>query len=489
MKATINLRIFSVMLLLLFTGSIFFQCDDLFKKHNDDDNDTNIADGSYIVTNSSDPEFIKLVTENNEIINVFGTRDATGLPRNVEQINITLDNGQEYQFFFNSDKQLKTVIADNGTVFNYEWLNSNKVALFIDCNDGVNQINTEIDLTELETGKSAVLNNNALMREPGDFCYDIEFTPFSDANEVDSGELLKSAAGYGTTYDLHTTSCGAPSNQNPYAVYLYDQSGSVLLKELYAEYVAKGHYKIIVPAGTAPTIDPQAAVEKLTAILSPICDAAGIYGAVLSPAACAYIAAKLALTGIGTTVAPAVGTACAGITAALSLYCATLGASGPPGSPSIMDKINEQKLLENFKLTGNMRLHVKFHGLPKSITKAFTIAEGIPAVLNAELSENAKPSIRSLDLSPSSPAANQNYTISVSVFCVPVGSSISISMVGTDGYTQNSEYVVADASESAGTFKMTVLGAESGVRDEITVVVRTPDGQNITRSASLIFGD
>ena len=472
-------------LILVLFGLLFNHCDELF---NPKDDNSGIAEGSYISVNSSDPEFIKLVTENGEIVNVFGTRDANGLPNMVKQINITNEDGEEYSFLYDNYKRISKVIADNGTIFNYDWLSDDEVALNIECNDGINQINTEFNLADLESEKSIIINNNASIRDPGDSCFDLDFFPFEIEDHQNFQQNLKSVAGYGTTHNLYTTSCGAPTNQNPYRVYLYDQSGSVLLKELSAEFVSKGHYSITIPSGSAPSIDPQSAVEKLTAILSPYCDAAGLAGAALSPAACAYIAAKLALTGIGVSVAPAVGTACAGITSALAIYCATLGASGPNGSQSIMDKINEQKLLENFTLTGDMRLHVRFQAMPKDITKAFTISEGVSSVLNAELSENAKPRINSLDLSPSSPAANQNYTISVSIFCVPPGSTVTISMVGSDGWTQNSDYTVSDASESAGTYKMTVLGGASGVKDEINVEVSTPDGQTITRSASLIFG-
>ncbi|SHF42372.1 hypothetical protein SAMN05444274_105166 [Mariniphaga anaerophila] len=478
-------RLIPSLLLLVFIAIFFCQCEKLFKSKDDD---SNVAEGSYIATNASDPEFVKLVTKDGEIINVFGTRDANGMPDEVKQINITIEGDQEYVFLFNDNKEIETVIAANGTVFNFEWLSSEKVALFIDCNDGVNQINTEIDLNDLDAEKSARVNYNAPIRETGNFCYDIEFHPFVDAEDWENAGMLKSATASGTVYSLRTTSCGAPTNQQPYSVDVFDITGHVHIKKLYAEYVSKGVYSITIPSGTAPTIDPQGAIEKLTAILGPICDAGGIYAATLSPTMCVYLAAKLAATGIGIKVAPAVGVACTGVVAALSVYCATLGASGPPGSPSIMDKINEQKLLEDFKSQGEMRLYVRFHGLPSPILKAYTVREGVSAILNAELSANAKPSIRSLNLSPAAPAAKQSYTITVSVFCLPVGSTVSISMVGTDGWTQNSQYTVSSAEESAGTYKMSVVGAATGVRDEITVVVNTPDGQSITRNASLIFG-
>lgn len=486
-------KLASRILIISFFGLLVFGCN-LFDFLNKDKDNEGIGDGSYITTNSTDPEFVKLVTDKGEIVNVFGSRDNNGMPESVRHINITTENGEEYSFYYDNNHRLITAVADNGTVFNYEWLDNNKVALSIICNDGINQINTEIDLNELKSGKITQVNYNAKIRNPGNVCYDIEFTPFANELKKTAQNKLKSANSEGTTYNLYTTSCGIPADQSIYGVYIYDQSGSVMLKELSAENVAKGHYTITVPSGTAPELDPQAAVEKLTSILSQYCDAAGLVGGkteqlILTSSACAFIAGKLALTGIGLTVAPTVGAACAGITTAMVVYCSTLGASGDPGTPSILDKINELKLLENFKLTGNMRLHVTFLGLPNNVTKGFTIAEGVSSSLNAEMSENAKPTIRSLDLSPSSPAVDQDYQISVSVFCVPVGSIVTISMVGSDGYTKSSNYPVSTAAESSGKFSLTIPGAEKGVKDEITATIKTPDGQTITRSASLIFGD
>ncbi len=486
MNANIKVKLFLRVVFITLIGLFFYQCDDISDSEIEGDD---INQGSYIVINSSDPEFIKLITDKGEIINIFGERDENGLPKLVKQINITNEQGEEYIYFYDNNKRLTKAIADNGTIFEYEWLSNSKVALNIICNDGINQINTEINLDELESEKSIEINTNAEMRSSEGHRSDIEFFPSTNNSINTQQHNLNAIAGYGTTHHLYVTQCGAPIFIKPYKVLLYDQSGSVLLKELIAEDVAKGHYKIVVPDGSAPTVDPQAMVNKLTAILTYYCDAEGLLGSIISPASCAAIAAKLALTGIGTSVAPQVGIACVGITAALKIYCATLGKSAGIGAPSPMDKINEQNLLKNFKLVGNMRLYTTFHGLPKNITKGFTIAEGVPSNLNAELAEDAIPRINSLVLSPSAPSANQSYTISVSVFCIPIGSTISISMSGTDGYSQQMEYKITDSSQSVGTYKMTVLGAkEAGVKDVIVVDVITADGTKISRTASLIFG-
>jgi len=450
------------------------------------------SEGTYMTTNPSDPEFIKLVTLEGDIIRVFGERDNNGFPKDIRLINFEHKNGEKNLFYFNESGRLSGAIANNGTVFQYEWITNTRVAVNILADDGINQVNTEIDLSELKNEKKSaivepLITGNRHQREE---CFDITFEPYN-FQETDNQQNLKKASTYGTTHNLLLTSCGAPAFADIYRVLLYDQSGSVLLKELYAKPVAKGHYQITVPDGSAPSINPQVAGEKLAVILSKFCDGMSLTGGnelLTSSQFCLALSLALAKTGVGLTMAPKALVACEGLSKAMILYCKYFGQTAGIGAPSILDKIIESKLLEELKLTGNMRLHVVINALPKNITKAFTIAEGVPQTFSAEISENAKPSITSLTLSPSSPSANQDYTVSATVFCMPVGTKIKMEMSGSDGWTQERNFTVNNPQQSSGTFSMTVPGAETGVRDNITVTVQPPTGSPIIRTASLIFG-
>jgi len=483
-------KLAALFLIPLLLSLLLIGCDWFSKS---DDKPTDVGVGSYIATNPTDPKFVKFVSMKGEVVEVFGTRNSQGLPDLVTQINVKTASGELYSYYYDSNKKLLSTSAANGTIFKYDWLPNNKVAVTIIANDGKTQINTELDLSGLKSANSTINSYPVVFRVNGNDCADILFTPFLAEPSNTNQNKLKSAFSGGTTYTLKTTQCGSPSNAEIAAVNLYDQSGSVLLGQVVPTWTGSGQYTITVPSGTAPAIDPQAAAEKLTSVLSLYCDGVGQVGApqalMMSEGACAMLAAKLALTVVGASVAAPVGTACAGLSAAMLVYCKTLGASGDPGSPSFTDKINELKLLDYFKITANMRLHVVFRGIPNNITKGFTIAENVPATLTAELDENGKPKIRSLELSPSSPAANQGYTIKVAVYCLPIGSNVTLSMVGTDGYTKSSTFPITTAAQSAGTFSISIPGAAKGVRDDVTAKVTTLDGQVITNTASLIFGN
>ena len=450
------------------------------------------SEGTYMTINPSDPEFIKLVTLEGDIINVFGERDNQGFPNEIRQINFEHKNGEKYSLTFGSNRKMISAIADNGTVFKYDWISNTKVAVNIISSDGINQVNTEIDLKDLSKVKKAVAENFTTIgtRHQREECFDLDFVPF-EQELTDEPLLLKSTSNYGTTHNLLLTSCGSPTFADIYRVNLYDQSGSVLLKQLYANPIAKGQYSITVPSGSAPSLNPQNAAKKLASVLATFCDAIELAGSnqlLASSQFCVSLSLALAKTGVGITVAPKALVACEGIAKSMVLYCKYFGQSAGIGAPSILDKIVESEYIEELKLTGNMRLYVVINALPNNITKAFTIAEGSPQTLKAEISENAKPNITSLVLSPSSPSENQDYTVSVSVFCMPVGTKVTMDMVGTDGWTQERNFTVNNPQQSSGTFSMTVPGAETGVRDNITVTVQPPTGSPIIRSASLIFG-
>jgi hypothetical protein len=95
--------------------------------------------------------------------------------------------------------------------------------------------------------------------------------------------------------------------------------------------------------------------------------------------------------------------------------------------------------------------------------------------------------IRALDLSPSHPAEGQSYVGTVEVVCIPAGSSVRMSIVGTDGYTDSVLHAVPD-TQKVGTFELWVPGAEAGVRDVVTVEILLPEGDTLTKTASLVFG-
>jgi hypothetical protein len=99
-----------------------------------------------------------------------------------------------------------------------------------------------------------------------------------------------------------------------------------------------------------------------------------------------------------------------------------------------------------------------------------------------------KASIDNFYLSPSNPGERVDYVAIADVYCIRAGSSVTISIVGTDGYTASD---TKDFPSGVLNQRCTlpVPGAEAGVRDVCTITVNNPDGTNVTKTASLVFGN
>jgi hypothetical protein len=95
------------------------------------------------------------------------------------------------------------------------------------------------------------------------------------------------------------------------------------------------------------------------------------------------------------------------------------------------------------------------------------------------------PTIDSFILDPDFPAAGQGYVATATFHCIPVGSTITMSIVGTDGY-KNSQTTTINTT--SGTANLYVPGAATGVKDICSIVITPPYGESVSMTASLMFG-
>lgn len=95
------------------------------------------------------------------------------------------------------------------------------------------------------------------------------------------------------------------------------------------------------------------------------------------------------------------------------------------------------------------------------------------------------PVIDSFVLTPGYPAAGQKYEAKAIFHCIPTGSQVTVSIIGTDGYKNSKTETITSPSGEA---ILWVPGAATGVYDVCTVNIVMPDGQELTMQASLVFG-
>ena len=106
-----------------------------------------------LMTNSWDP-LITRYKDEEEQIDYWGERDVDGMPTVINQINVHKEGGITV-FRLDEEGRPKDVLAQNGTLIKFDWVSDQKASLTLISADGLEQINTEIDLSE-NAGKSVV---------------------------------------------------------------------------------------------------------------------------------------------------------------------------------------------------------------------------------------------------------------------------------------------------------------------------------------------
>jgi hypothetical protein len=285
---------------------------------------------------------------------------------------------------------------------------------------------------------------------------------------------------------IQVLKCGGPSTQTlTVSVRVTDAAGGYLAQ--FPAYPSTGGtYSATIPSGLAPTLNPSSICESIASAVGNVCD--WIISQPAAPAIiCSSLAAAVAATGpLAVVLAGPIGDACFSVAAGLELYCATLGGSPVPGAPSPIDAICRAPEL-NRTFTADIRLAPVALGLPNDLIGPSVIAPGAGPYPTLRLDLGSKPAVRSLVLTPPNPHGGQSYTATVQLSCLPTGTEVKLSVVGTDNYTDSATQRIG-ATQQSGTFTLNVPGGGTGIRDVVTVSVAAPNAPVVTFTAALVFG-
>lgn len=461
-----------------------------------------------IMTNSSDPLLVTAKISDGRVVEYFGTRDVSSKPTAVDQIFIRSDNGDAIQYDLDSTGRPTRMIAIDGTQFLLNWTSSTTVAVTVITSDGTAQVNTTVDFEQASNNVAVGLsslaptvptprNNGSPSRggrrvtlqlgppQTGALKSSEMLGAHTDADISALARTILAAQGVGTC-TVRVTSCDLPEeNAEVYVIVKTDDQFKRFLGQFRASRVTAGIYQATIPSNVAPSINPREICESLAGALGKVCD--GVFTVpLLAETLCSQIASALALTAIAAPTALAITAVCGSVTLGLDLYCNTLAVSSP-GGLSRADILCKADALN--RIFGDILLSPRVVPcLPTACVGATrqALGQGPYPDLSVDLGSNTH--VRSLTLNPPSPSAKQAYIGTADIFCLPTGTIVTMSIVGTDGYQGQTSKTVLSAQRN-GIFTLSVPGAEeSGILDKVTVLVKRPDGQSITRVASLVFG-
>lgn len=470
---------------------VFIACDK-------DDKDSGPDYGESVVTfynNIDDSLILSIVNEEGDSVAYFGEKNAQGVPTAVTSAIVylrdqKLDTGDETYRYQNETvyitlggyNGLPSEIITGDFTFRFEWESESQVVITTIENQGGARSQVALDLTD--TGESFFSAPPAGSVQPRTFADRPDQSKFQRTAPVDYmiPDYLKSSSS-----TITVEQCGIALRDARVTLRLVQDGG---FHDYHATEQGPGSYLAQLPVTGQALYDKvdDACMSALN-FVSVGCD-----GAEHLKATAAYTCGKIVLsTAVAPPVAAVLGKACIGAFGAYAVYC--LAGDWTPSLPfdtwslgmtpkEMLCKSIAYLLDRGLKLDGgNITYHVNmFHpstGAGWHDNLATSPATG--PYPNLSISLEGEQEVLSFTASPGNPPPGVGYSAHAQLACVSPGSTIGISIVGTDGYSDSTSCTATDTNQSCSLY---VPGAEGGVRDLLTLTVNGVEVQTL----EVVFG-
>lgn len=446
-----------------------------------------------IMTNPKDPLLLTAKLNDSRIVEYFGTRDVNGIPISVDHIFIRSTNGDVSRYQLDSTGRPIKIVALNGTRFLMQWTSTMQVAVSILSSDGTTQVNITVDLAQVPTQPVAATTSflsestTNLGRRPRSGGISLQTSQISTGlgtNPSVLGSAMAAAAVSGNGIcTVRVTTCGNPEDSAECYVDILTTNQNPL-GEFPAKNVGGGAYQATIPVGTAP-ISSTDWCSSLADLLGNICNVA-----FAQPGAAEYVCLLIsetlaALAAINPAIVPfipAIVEACAAITTSLDVYCNTAG--GGPG-PTFAERLCAATE-EHRTFIDDVILKPRVIAVPRNIGGAPVPSRGQGPFPELSVELGFIPNLKPLIVMLPSPNAI-SYKATGEMSCLPAGTTVTLSVV-RKGYSDKASTTVP-SSQSEYVVTLTVPVPKTRVQDTLTLVVETPDGETLSRTAYLSVGN
>lgn len=440
-----------------------------------------------LLTNRTDPLLLRATNARGDLVEFFGERDPDGKPRSLTNIVVNATDGKTYRYQLDAQGRPVLALLPNGVTFRLEWLNATEFVLTAISADGALQVNTAINLApKAQLAAKAPPSTAAASGRKG-IPTMLQVTAPEKTHLTGLADLNAAQNGAGQVF-ISAKLCGFPYSANTTAfVDAFDPATGRGIGSFPARLVGAGLY-----AATLPTPGPPPAPSKLPDwcsaiedVLDVACNFAPVIGTA-APVICATLAAALAKTGVGALASAPVFEACLAFAVGIELYCNSLGFSPVPGAPSVADQLCNA-LREDRAPTPNVTLRATvWLDWMRTTSAPVTVPATLPFPVTLAVESLGRPLVESFITRPSRPGTFDDYVATAVASCLTPGTQVDLAIVGTDGYFDNKTFFV----EQAGTheFNLAVPGADTGIEDTITIVIRPPQSAGFTRIISIVFG-
>lgn len=410
--------------------------------------------------------------EDGTVVNYFGKKDEVGKTKQIQLVSIQgTDETQPDLLYFNEESQLSRIHAADGAQYQFEWLSETTFRLIATSADKSEQVSIPVDLDEI-----------GLQKPVNDIAGSTNIPISSSVSKAQRSGRAKFEVHLQKQEELNTTISGRDNNRTVFID--LTRCGETIPIEEYSNYPISLDFlsvidfeSYILPEGNSNQyILPEYGLPGTVADLSEICGsistALGYMCTILGPVASSDVLTTTICAALATyTINPGAFVLCERTFTLIGRVCILAG-SPEIGIPSITDELCG--LVGELEATFTPDyIRLGLYGYPNA-NYVDVPYEGPFGTITLEI-PNAEAAIENLAINPVDPAPGEYYLATANIHCAE-GKLVSISIVGTDGYTDANAFI----AQGNITVYLWVPGAEYGIQDLITVEVE--DGPKMVTS-------
>lgn len=477
----------SIIVLPLLTILVLVSCSenkDVVSQGKINDTSCNFA-FSRINVDVSNPEIFSVITKDGDTLTYFGCKNTDGTVSGIYSIEYTTRDGITSFIDLDGKGYVTNITNNKGASIAFEWLTSTSAVIkahsFI---DNV-FISTVVDFSNSDVDKAPAFDSSKPAKQrKGDLS--LEIVPLE--NEpliIDQNKVMGSPW---TPDDdmpasqkvmLSIYQCEQYCDARNYLELRNSKTGEYICRFIKPEKIARGKYQYTIPESSYPSVASYK--ELCRSIDESLSVIQNVLGETLAERDHILAALNMAASSTGLDAIPYVFDNAIALAATVSDYGQQiLQVSGISG---IIRRTDSEWHFKSYKL-GYVSLCPVAFNIGNRVRGEECISETSESIF-VKLDMQSDPAINSFEINPSCPAKEVDYEVTAEYHCIPDGSTISISVVGTDGYKN----LITKKISGSGQAVLRVPGAETGVCDVCNIVIDVLGVKTIEMQASLVFGE
>jgi hypothetical protein len=422
----------------------------------------------YIVySNVNDPRVARATTFDGEVVEYYGLKDDLGIATSIYAVSVT-DTAGTTAFELGQGGLPERVYAANGSRFDLSW----------------DLIDSSVHIVGTSpSGEYAIAADAFFTPQPMPLVLSSEQDLIRRAGARDREVGVQPLVG-GTPEGVVSTTisrCGLPASALQVVTNMTDTSNNEYIGSFPSLDQGGGVFQTTVPLGQTVISNTQATCDQIADILGHACTAFNALGPTASLTVCIAFSVAVDAATIPSGEAVLLSAACTQLSAALTIYCATLDQSAAPGAPSLASALCDAAF-DNVTEASQVSLQTCVIALPSNIcSSTTTISAATPVVVMNSIDMGGSPHVNSLSVMPQAPVGQESFTATAEVYCIPAGSTVELSVTGSDGSFDDLVFPFPSASLNE-QFSIVVPGVAPGVRETIKVTVNLSTGEQVSRT-------